>query len=96
MIATMVKHGDVAGADALILKELNTEFGGSAAAARGVLGPSADLNVEIEEMEKGFGKLITQGLKVVVPYMALKASQDRWLQVTIGCRITPLCLKLWG
>lgn len=66
-IATMVKHGDVAGADAVILKELNTEFAGSAAAARGVLGPSADLNVEIEEMEKGFGKLINQGLRVVVP-----------------------------
>jgi len=66
-IATLVKHGEVAQADAIILKELNNEFGGSAAAARGVLGPSADLNVELEEMKKGFGKLIDEGLRVVVP-----------------------------
>jgi hypothetical protein len=66
-IASLVKHGQVAEADAIILKELNTEFGGSAAAARSVLGPSADLNVEIEEMRKGFGKLIGEGLSVAVP-----------------------------
>jgi len=32
-IAAMVKHGDVAGAQSVILKELQTEFGGSAKAA---------------------------------------------------------------
>ena len=38
MIATMVETGDTAGAQALILKELETQFGGSAAAAADTFG----------------------------------------------------------
>jgi len=68
-IATLVKHGDIVKADTIILKELNTEFGGSAAAARGVIGPTADLNVKMEEMKKGLGRLISEGLQVVVPLL---------------------------
>lgn len=66
-IAVLVKHGEIQKAQALILKELNTEFGGSAAAARAVLGPTGDLNQESEELKKTFGRLVTDGLNAVVP-----------------------------
>jgi hypothetical protein len=69
MIAADLKHGEVQKAQGIILRELQTEFGGSARAAREVLGPSAQLNEEIEEMKKGFGKLIDEGLRVVVPLL---------------------------
>jgi len=69
LIANAVKHGDVMKAQGMILKELNTEFGGSAAAARQVLGPTGDLDHEIEELKKSFGHLINDGLKVVVPWL---------------------------
>ena len=69
MIATDIKHGQVQKAQAIILGELQTEFGGSAEAARAVLGPTGDLNEEIEVMKKGMGGLISDGLKVVVPLL---------------------------
>jgi hypothetical protein len=40
MIKTLVDTGDVAGAQAIIMKELETQFGGSARAARDTLGGS--------------------------------------------------------
>ncbi|MBB6131343.1 phage tail tape measure protein [Mucilaginibacter lappiensis] len=66
-IAVLVEHGQIQKAQGIILKELNTEFGGSAVAARKVLGPMGDLNQESEELKKTFGKLVTDGLNVVVP-----------------------------
>lgn len=68
-IATLVKHGEIQKAQAIILKELNTEFGGSAEAARKVLGPMGDLDQESEELKKTFGKLVTEGLNVIVPVL---------------------------
>lgn len=67
MIATDIKHGEVQKAQAIILGELKTEFGGSAEAARAVLGPAGDLNEEMEVLKKGVGSLISDGLKVVIP-----------------------------
>lgn len=51
MIATMVEAGDVAGAQKLILNELNTEFGGSARAA------GETLSGKIEILKNQFGEL---------------------------------------
>jgi hypothetical protein len=68
-IATLVKHGEVQKAQSIILKELNTEFGGSAVAARKVLGPMGDLTQGTEELKKMTGGLVTQGLNLIVPVM---------------------------
>lgn len=81
-IATLVKHGDIQKAQTLILKELNTEFGGSAAAARKVLGPMGDLDQQTEELKKSFGKLVTEGLNAIVP--ALVQVVHFGLQVVSG------------
>jgi len=62
-IEQMVKTGDTAGAQALILKELNTEFGGSAAAAREAAGGKADLTKATGDLQKGIGALMSNGLE---------------------------------
>jgi len=69
MIATDIKHGEVQKAQSIILKELQTEFGGSARAARAVLGPMGYLDEKMEEVKKGFGQLIDRGLRVAVPLL---------------------------
>ncbi|MDP3469653.1 MAG: hypothetical protein Q8S11_15035 [Daejeonella sp.] len=61
-IESMVAHNNLAGAQALILGELNTEFGGSAKAARDAAGGKADLTVAIGNLQEGFGELLTGGL----------------------------------
>lgn len=68
-IEGMVKAGNTAGAQALILKELNTEFGGSATAARNALGPQGDYKYLIGETKEALGALISDGLSAVLPYM---------------------------
>lgn len=60
-IESMVLHNNTAGAQALILKELNTEFGGSAIAAREAAGGAADLHFATEDLKEGFGELISSG-----------------------------------
>ena len=50
-IKEMVKLGDTAGAQRMILKELTNEFGGSAAAARGTLGGA------LKSLDNAFGDL---------------------------------------
>lgn len=67
LITDAVKHGDVVKAQGIILKELNTEFGGSASAAKNALGPMGDLDKQTEELKKSTGALINDGLKVIVP-----------------------------
>ena len=53
-IKTMVKHGDVAGAQGVILKELSTEFGGAAkAAGQTLVGQLARSKVAFGELSKG-------------------------------------------
>jgi len=69
MIDTDVKHGQVQKAQAIILKELQTEFGGSAEAARSVLGPAGDLDEKMEVLKKGFGQFIDNGLRVAIPLL---------------------------
>ena len=52
VIKSLVETGDVAGAQAIILKELETQFGGSAEAARNTLGGA------IESLKNAFGDLL--------------------------------------
>ena len=52
VIKSLVDMGDVAGAQAIILKELETQFGGSAEAARNTLGGA------IDSLKNAFGDLL--------------------------------------
>jgi hypothetical protein len=54
-IATMMKHGDVAGAQGVILAELNKEFGGSAAAAAKADGGFAQFKDRMGELGESIG-----------------------------------------
>lgn len=57
-IATMMKHGDVAGAQGVILKELNNEFGGAAAAAGKANGGIGILTAQFNNMKESLGQQI--------------------------------------
>lgn len=70
MIKSLVETGDVAGAQAIILGELKTEFGGSAeAAAKAGTGPLKQFEVQIGNVKEGVGKLITDGLVAIQPVL---------------------------
>lgn len=58
LVEQMVATGDTAGAQALILKELETEFGGSALAALKAAGPMAILGKIWDDMTEIIGGLI--------------------------------------
>lgn len=62
-IESLVKHNDLAGAQAIILKELNIEFGGSAKAARDAAGGKADLAVATGNLQEGLGALVSGGME---------------------------------
>jgi hypothetical protein len=70
-IDNFVSHNQLAKAQKLILAELNTEFGGSAVAARQAAGPQADLKVAYENLLKAVGPLIYEGLTPLIKYMAI-------------------------
>lgn len=57
-IKQFMKAGDVAGAQGVILKELNKEFGGSAAAAGQANGGIAILNAEFDNMKETIGQAV--------------------------------------
>ena len=63
-IKAMVATNNVAGAQALILKELNKEFGGSAAAAaKAGTGSFKQLSNQIGDLSEEFGKIIVDALQ---------------------------------
>lgn len=75
MIKTLVETGDVAGAQAIILKELGSEFGGSAeAAAKAGTGPLKQFQVQIGNVKEGLGELIVEGLQAIRPALAAGVS----------------------
>lgn len=55
-IATMMAHNDVAGAQGVILKEINKEFGGAAAAAGQANGGIAILTAQFNNMKESLGQ----------------------------------------
>jgi hypothetical protein len=57
-IKAMVEAGNLAGAQRAILAELNTEFGGSAAAAREAAGGTQDLAVAYGDLQEAVGGLL--------------------------------------
>ncbi|MBD3748952.1 MAG: hypothetical protein IE931_05605 [Sphingobacteriales bacterium] len=83
-ITALVKTGQTAKAQQLILKELNTEFGGSAEAARKVLGPQGDFKYQIGETKEALGGLISDGLVKVLPainnFIAATRTGIDWLR----------------
>jgi hypothetical protein len=65
MIKTLVETGDTAAAQKLILAELNTEFGGSAEAARKAKGGMQDFKVIMDELQETVGEGVQAGLSVL-------------------------------
>ncbi|MDB5267389.1 MAG: hypothetical protein JWP58_429, partial [Hymenobacter sp.] len=71
MIKSLVETGDVAGAQAIILGELKTEFAGSAeAAAKAGTGPLKQFQIQIGNVKEGLGELIVDGLQAIQPVLA--------------------------
>jgi hypothetical protein len=70
LIASLVKTGDVAGAQTIILKELESQVGGSAkAAAEAGLGPFQVLRNRLGEVQESIGGLIANGLQKLAPFL---------------------------
>lgn len=77
-IKSMVAMNDVAGAQAIVLAELNKEFGGSAEAAAAVgTGSFTQLSNQIGDMGEEFGKIIVDGLQ---PFVQLIKDAVTWIQ----------------
>lgn len=69
-IKTLVEKNRVAEAQALILKELETEFGGSAkAAAEAGMGPYLLIQKRFGEIQESVGMLMERGLKPFAPIL---------------------------
>lgn len=74
-IESLEKHNHLAQAQKLILAELNTEFGGSADAARKAAGPQADLSMAYDKLLKAVGPLIQNGIAPLVSWLAIGVTQ---------------------
>jgi hypothetical protein len=68
LIETLVESGDVAGAQAVILGELETQFGGAAAAAANA-DPYTQLANEIGNLAEEFGGIINDALKPLLGFI---------------------------
>jgi len=87
MIATMVESGNVMGAQQVILKELATEFGGSAAAAADTFsGRMQQLKNHLNDLEEIFGKVIvtaiTPFIKQLGDWAASEDVQNKFTAIT--------------
>lgn len=72
MIKSLVEGGDAAAAQRIMLKELETQFGGSAeAAAKAGLGPYQQFQNRIGDIKESIGLLVERGLKFMIPYFNL-------------------------
>jgi len=73
-IKAMVKSGDTMGAQKLILKELNTEFGGAAkAAGEGLGGALFRLKDTVGDAFRGLGTLLLPVIQKTADWLTLKA-----------------------
>jgi hypothetical protein len=68
LIETLVESGDVAGAQAVILGELETQFGGAAAAAANA-DPYTQLANEIGNLAEEFGGIINDAIKPLLGFI---------------------------
>lgn len=71
-IKTMVESGDAAGAQALILAELNREFGGSAAAAGAAMTPMEKLNMRFGDIQEKVGMRLIPIIESVSEWLGQK------------------------
>lgn len=67
-IAALTESGDVAGAQAIILGELETQFGGAAQAAANT-DPYTQLSNEVGNLSEDFGKIINEALLPLIGYV---------------------------
>lgn len=79
-IKQMVKMGDTAGAQKIILAELNSEFGGAAEAARKAGGGMATLSMRWGEMKETVGGFVSEGLSKLSDWLGrvLNNAQPLW------------------
>jgi hypothetical protein len=68
LITTLAESGDVAGAQSIILQELETQFGGAAEAAANV-DPYTQLANEVGNLSEDFGAIINDALKPFVGFV---------------------------
>jgi len=69
-IKSLVKSNKLQEAQAIILKELNTQFGGAAKAQAGVgLGPWKQLTMQIGDLMEQFGELIAEYILPIAGYL---------------------------
>jgi hypothetical protein len=68
LIKTLTESGDIAGAQAIILAELETQFGGAAEAAANV-DPYTQLANEIGNLSEDFGAIINDAIKPLVRFV---------------------------
>jgi hypothetical protein len=68
LITTLAESGDVAGAQSIILQELETQFGGAAEAAANV-DPYTQLANEVGNLSEDFGAIINDAIKPFVGFV---------------------------
>lgn len=91
MITAMVQAGDTAGAQTLILKELETQFKGSAqAAAQSGLGGFTQLKNRLSDIQESVGSLITKGLTRLQPFLEKTVTffEQLTARLTTGQKVT--------
>tara|TARA_R110000868_G_C10970676_1_gene769826 strand:- start:5524 stop:7707 length:2184 start_codon:yes stop_codon:yes gene_type:complete len=70
LINSLVATGDMAGAQSLILDELEKQYGGSAAAAAAAgSGPLKQLSNILGDITEDFGKIIIEGIQPFINYL---------------------------
>ncbi|QIX60858.1 hypothetical protein HER32_06580 [Hymenobacter sp. BT18] len=69
MIERLVATGDTAGAQRIILAELNKEFGGSATKAREAAGAMGTLSMQMADTKETIGEFVTDGLNRTVEWL---------------------------
>ena len=93
VIKSLVETGDLAGAQNLILSELETQYGGSAkAAAEAGTGGFKQLSNIIGDITEDFGKVIVEGLKPFVAnlkemalrFQNLSPETKKWIVILAG------------
>jgi hypothetical protein len=81
-IEALQESGDVAGAQAVILKELETQFGGAAEAAAKT-DPYTQLANEVGNLSEDFGKIISEALLPLVQFVQRAADSIKgWSEGT--------------
>lgn len=84
VIQSMMDTGNVAGAQQVIIAELNKEFGGSAAAAAAAAGPMAQFKGELGEMAESIGAQLLPLLDQFVTWLTSPAIQDAIVAIGTG------------